>query len=256
VSRRAGPAVLPVGCGPHDHLSWPYLGSESWRGAVKTFLQEGQDRGERLLYVTGGTDDGPVDLEGLRVLSADAPERLGIIERLVEETAAEGHPGVRIAAETSTLAGDGPEFARYEMIADGLMARTPLVVMCGYDLSRVAPRTAALLDFVHPLRRPHGYCAQDGMYADGAGGWWLTGVLDLCNIDFFELALSVVPPTGDVDLHVSGLRFCDAAAAQVLVRAAGRRCPAGRFVLHGTTPLLRRVLDVGWPGERPGLVLS
>jgi len=256
VSRRAGQAVLPVGCAPHDHLSWPYLGSESWRGAVKTFLQEGRDRGERLLYLSGGTDDGPIDLEGLRVLPAGTLDRPETVERLVADAAAEGRTAVRIAVETSTLAGDGREFARHEMVADGLMARTPLVVMCGYDLSRVPPRTAALLDFVHPLRRPHGFGGADGIFVDGAGGWWLTGVLDLANVDFFRLALSVLPPTGDVDLYVTALRFCDAAAARALVRAARRRHPAGRFVLHGATPLLRRVLEIAWPGPNPGLVLA
>ncbi|WP_203901776.1 MEDS domain-containing protein [Virgisporangium aliadipatigenens] len=253
MSRRTGPVAVPSGCGRHDHLSWPYLGSESWRGAVTTFLREGQERGERLLYLAAGTGDGPLDLDGVTELRAGALNRLEIIERLVDDAVAGGHTGVRIAVDTTSLV--GRDFARYELVADGLIARAPLVVMCGYDLSSVAPDLAALLDFVHPLRRPRGCAGGDGAYPDGAGGWWMTGVLDLCNADHLQLALSTMPPTGEVRIDVSQLRFCDAAATRVLLRAASRRHPAGRLVLCGASPLLRRVLEVGWPGGHPGLVL-
>ena len=84
----------------------------------------------------------------------------------------------------------------------------------------------------------------------------MTGVLDLCNAEHLQVALSTMPPTGDVRVDVSLLRFCDAAAARVLLAAARRRYPAGRLVFRGASPLLRRVLAVGWPDGHPGLVLG
>jgi hypothetical protein len=59
-----------------------------------------------------------------------------------------------------------------------------------------------------------------------------------------------------VHLNLDRLRLCDAAATRIVIEAAARLHPTARLVLHDPPYLLRRVLEIGWPGDHPGLVIT
>lgn len=243
---------------------------------MTTYLLDGVKQGERLLYLTGepGRLDDLCDLpdrDGLLAsgqlvtMSVDEPNgpggewdthaRLDCIRRLSADAGRAGYPGLRLAAEaTSHLRIDEPSLLAFELMFDELVAGSPTVAMCGFAGSRISGAQEDMLCFVHPLCRRFGLDTGVHLYADGAGGWRLTGGVDLTNAGHLATALAALPPD-DVHLRLDGLRFCDAAATRVLVGAAAARHPAARLILHDAPPLVRRVLALGWPGENPGLVV-
>jgi MEDS: MEthanogen/methylotroph, DcmR Sensory domain len=287
-SRRAGAVAGPVGYRVSDHVCWIYEhGRAGWVAAAVRFLLDGASCGQRLLYVADGDRAGLLaDLDALdgrdRLLATgqlmvmpldeidasagqfDRGSRLAAFRGWAREAVAAGYPALRLAADPSSLvesATDVAAFAGFEVLFDELVATEPMVAMCGYDRRRLSTDTTTLLGFVHPLRhRPAAPTALavpavEGLHADGAGGWNVVGPLDFSCAAHWATALSALPDTGDIHLHMERLRFADAAATRVLLAKAATAYPQGRLLLHDSPYLLRRTLDVGWPGDNPGLVL-
>jgi hypothetical protein len=292
-SRRAGAVDSPVGHRVFDHVCWIYeYGRAGWVAAAVPFLLDGVSRGQRLLYVADGDRAGLLaDLDALdgrdRLLKTgqlmvmpldevdgdgvdgaagkfDSASRLAAFRGWAQEAVAAGYSALRLAADPSSLVEKGTDVATvagFELLFDEVVATEPMVAMCGYDRQQLPSGTTALMSFVHPLRHhpaaPAALAAPaaEGVHADGAGGWNVVGPLDFSWVAHWATALSVLPSTGDVHLHLGRLRFADAAATRALLAKAAMAHPEGRLVLHDAPYLLRRVLETGWPGDNPGLLL-
>lgn len=279
MARHYGTVDYPAGLRPGDHLCWIYDDHDSWRSAATAFLLEGATRGERLLYLVGDTDpDGLVRQVSGRpgrddliaagqflvmpvdgpAAASDADARLEEFRRLIVHAVRDGFHGLRLAADTSSLfrvTPDPSDFMAFEIAFDAMIASVPAAAMCGFDRAVVGDAVARQVSFTHPLCHRPGLDTGVHLYADGHGGWHLVGGVDLTHAGQLATALATLPRTGDVHLRLDGLRFCDGAATEVLIAAAAGLHPEARLVLHDPPPLLRRVLDVAWPGDNPGLVL-
>jgi len=273
--RGSGNVDYPGGLCHGDHLCWIYDDRASWRGAVTTYLLDGVKLGERLLYLGDAPMGDLSDLPGhddlvasgqLVAMSIDEPDRphgrfdpglrLDSFRRLVADAGRDGYEGLRLAADaTSHLGVEPSRLLAFELMFDELVAGAPLVAMCGFAGGRISAGVENMLCFAHPLCRRFGLDTGVHLFADGSGGWRLTGGVDLTHATHLATALAALPGQGDMHLRLDGLRFCDAAATRALVAAAARLHPAARLVLHDVPPLMRRVLSVGWPGDNPGLVV-
>ena len=162
---------------------------------------------------------------------------------------------MRVAADPSPLVRDGhmEAFARFELLFDEMVATAPMVVLCGYDRRLLTADTIAQMCFVHPLRHLTRPASPAGLHADGSGGWNLIGPLDFASREHFMVALSALPERGDILLYLDRLRFCDVAVTRAVVNHAATLHPHGRLILHDVPPVVRQMLDIGWPGDRPGL---
>jgi hypothetical protein len=282
-SRRAGEVQRPAGHQISDHLCWIYDGGrKGWAAAAVAFLSDGAARGERLLYIADDDRSGLLaDLSGLddrnRLLTTgqltvlplhevngptghvDRAPHVSAVHRWTHEAATAGHPALRVAANPSWMIRDGgnvTDFAGFELLFDEMVATSPMIAMCGYDRRLLPADAIAQMCFVHPLRHGPSAAAPGGLHADGAGGWNLTGPLDFTSAEPLAVALSALPSSGDVHLHLDRVRFCDAAATRVLLARAAAVHPYGRLILHSVQPLFRQVLGIGWPGDKPGLALA
>ena len=276
--RRSGQLDRSVGRAAHDHVCWVHDGGDDWVDVVTPYLHEGAEAGEALFYIAdkdpSSLCDDLADLPGRDAMLASgqlrvAPTREAYgpiesyrIDRQIstyraagQQAVRDGYRGLRLAAEVSTMVATPAgtrTFARYELLLDEMLTCSPLVVLCGYDRHRLDTASTATLCFVHPLRHPAAPSGHDGMYA-GSGGWHLSGELDLRTLDPLEVALSALPTSGDVHLRLDELRYCDAASIRALILQADRMQPTGRLVVHNPPELFVRALEVGWPGEIPGL---
>ena|SRR6266511_2670830 len=90
---------------------------------------------------------------------------------------------------------------------------------------------------------------------DGRPGWQLIGEVDLATRSVLQAALHrAVEGTGDIELDLAELAFIDVGGATVLADAAQRLGAGRRLVLHNPSPMLRRIIELGW-GPVPGLEL-
>ena len=85
------------------------------------------------------------------------------------------------------------------------------------------------------------------------------GAVDTSNVEAVRRLLDSTlkqHPNVDVHIDVSGLEFADVSGIRALVSAAQAAEDSRRFVLHGLSPLMARVLDVvGWT-DLPALNVS
>lgn len=263
------------GFGLGDHICWTHRGRREWVAAAVAYLHEGADAGERLLYVADRPPQALLDdLAGLpgrdamlasgqllvlpldRVYGGsgefDAGVRVREYEKMARDAVADGYRGFRLAAEATSLVlddADARAFAAYELAVDRVIAASPMSAMCGYDIRRA--HEVETLGFVHPLCN-HAAAPDPGagFYAD-AGGWVLTGELDLINAGSLAVALqhavAEADPDADVQVDASGLRFIDVACARALVEAGAALAPGRSLVLRRSPGVLERLLRLGWP---------
>ncbi|MFE9770610.1 STAS domain-containing protein [Streptomyces sp. NPDC005931] len=84
---------------------------------------------------------------------------------------------------------------------------------------------------------------------DGCRGVRAAGEIGLATHMIWESALEQAVREGEgvYYLELSDVTFVDIAGAGALAAAAERLGDGRRFVVHGTPPALRRVLDMFWP---------
>lgn len=270
-----------VGYGLQDHLCWLYEDEPAWVQAAVSYLAEGAQAHDQLLYVAdkpeGELVADLVDLPGrdamlasgqLRVVplrdvygSMDVFEAARQIEsyRAQGQAAVEaGYRGLRLAAEASPLVAtpeDARYFAGYELLVDAAIAECPISAMCGYCRSLVGPDAARVLSFVHPLRHDVEHAPVGSLHAGDGGRWHLEGEIDLTSHDALEIGLSALPAQTDLHLDLSDLGFIDLGGAQALAGLGRQLAPTRRLVLHEPPAVLERVLGLAWP-DAPGLELA
>ncbi|WP_298181635.1 MEDS domain-containing protein [Saccharomonospora sp.] len=269
--RRKSALVVPVGYGWHDHACWFHTGIEAWREMLVLFFSEGAVRRERLLYISDRSEDELA--EDLSLLPArdellssghlqlwsssavhgatDEPTVLAQAARMrqaADDAVAAGYRCLRLAVDAALPirdSADAAHFVHSEMVFDEVAARSPVLLLCGYDGRYVDQSASAALAFVHPMRQRAVFGPGCALYADSenAHSWRLQGELDLASREVLEIALNALPVHGDVHLRLDGLSFIDVSGTHALARLAERIAPH-RLVLHDPPTALSRIVEV------------
>lgn len=269
VVRHHSIATSGAGLGLGDHLCWPFDGYDDFRREALTFLAEGAQLGQRLLYTADQPHhellrdvlDGLPGAEALLASGGLAVESLLYTYDLSEvadpgaqaaayvartgDAVAAGYTGLRAAADVTLLVTDPDArdtFVRYEHLIDRAMLDMPFTAICGYDRSRLTPGAADEIASVHPHRR-----AGSSTFAlfNGDDGLLLTGDVDAAVDPTFGTSVARVLETVDgdvIDVDCSELDFLDSCGLQVLDHAAA----AARVVvrLEHPPPSSERLIEL------------
>ncbi len=83
------------------------------------------------------------------------------------------------------------------------------------------------------------------------------GEIDLATHEIFSAALDALvdtkgsrDPSGDAHLDLAGVRFIDVEGARLLVDASAKFPPPRQLVVHHPSPMLVRIIELGWGGAR------
>lgn len=268
-------ATAPGEDGPRGHhIFWTYASDGDHQRVLTTFLLEGLRNGERTCYFGFGGSEVRIigylraaridvyDLirAGRLVIGSavdgylpegvfDADARIDGFEALVNETLDAGYPGLRVAAETGWLLED--ENARdawpaYEVRAELLTARLPIVGLCAFDARGADPHLLTMIAGLH--RSTHGTDANTStfhIHATAPGALALSGALDATFAgipsDALIGAIDDLPSTLDVRgcgaVDDDGMR-----AVARLVDAIDARGDVPQ--LNGASPAFRRLWEM------------
>ena len=245
--RYHGTASTGAGFGPGDHLCWPFDGYDDFRREALTFLADGAQLGQRLLYTADRPHDelrrdvldglagagGLLASGGLVVESlldtyevsevADPSAQAAAYVARTRDAVEAGYTGLRVAADATLLVTDADAreaFVRYEHLIDRAMVEVPFTAMCGYDRSRLTPAAVNELASVHPHRRSGS--STFALFNDDRG-LLLTGDVDAAVDPIFAASVDRVVDTIDgdtIDIDCSHLDFFDSRGLQVLDEAA------------------------------------
>lgn len=181
-----------------------------------------------------------------------------IVRGQIEEAAARGWPGVRLAGESGAMLPSGGlrKVVAYERAVDGVLRDHPAArMLCRYDRRQFDDRAVAALRAVHDteLVTPPAHFDDTllRITLPGPSVVRLAGEVDHSNQPairrVLEFALDAAQrsdsaPT-DITIDISSLRFLDVGGAAELVHAAEAFPQAYRIVLTGARPRVARVLD-------------
>jgi anti-anti-sigma factor len=262
-SRSAGWLRAPDSGGVADHACWGYS-SDAERGAVAaTWLSTGLRAGQRALYVAAGTPEAlraelaahlDVDAlvaEGSLVIAPstalydlsvpiDPVPQLAVYDQAVSQALADGHRGLRVAADITPLILDPQRRAahlRWEQIADRYMTDHPLAPVCMYDTRRVTGLEA--IAHAHPLQGPDDPLFS--VYGETPQRSTVRGEVDALTADVLAEVLAGMPST-DREIDLGSLAFADCRAAATIHQEIVLRRAAGQdVVLVGGSPAFRRL---------------
>jgi anti-anti-sigma regulatory factor len=216
------------------HAYLAYDAPAAFEAAAHDFLAAGAAAGERLLYVADAAPRGwdfepEVALVSDRYPSAttiDAEATVTEFVALGRKAVAEGHTGLRVAADVTSLVRTPEQFeayARYEHLIDTAMRDNPLTGLCGVDRGVVDDEVTGELAFLHPGTdapfRLHGAPPAEASAAVG-------GEIDAVTRDRFTQALGRLdlrPVDGEIVVDGSELTFIDHNTLRDLDAWAGRR---------------------------------
>ncbi len=164
---------------PSSHTCWFYESEEEHRTLTTSFLLQGLEHKEKLVYITAahsaetileylrssGVDVEAITARGqLSFLTADEtylqdgvfdPERmLALLRKATEQALAEGYTGLRITGEMAWVLRERPgteHVLSYEARVNDLLPDLPVVALCQYDRRQFAPDFLRDILSVHPL---------------------------------------------------------------------------------------------------------
>jgi anti-anti-sigma factor len=184
------------------------------------------------------------------------PDAVAMVKRLAGEMAraqVEGRRGLRITADMCWAArpqANAEQLLAFESEVGKLFAEGKLTAICEYDRETFDPVTLAYATRVHPRT-----VAATVYYEDPTlricrqhvpPGVRVAGELDYTRADVLSDALAeAVRLDHDVHLNLSHLRFIDAGAAAVILRAAANLPASRRMVVVCTTPIDRTLAVAG-----------
>ncbi|TYB34536.1 STAS domain-containing protein [Micromonospora sp. AP08] len=244
----------PTGLHPGDHACWTFADAAGFAATVVPFLEEGRQRGERLLLVgesqaamLAAVSSLPRRAEllasgQLEILAAadmygsgralDPVAQVRHFRGAVDAALDRGHRGLRVAADGSVLARAGSEGLRqlhiYEGLADELAGSgPPLTGMCLYD-AFLGDDVLGPLTVLHPIQH-HGDREPLGHLSARGPRLALHGDVDLSLADHVFPALVDLAggAQGEVVLDLWDLDFLDVAGARMLKRAVRRLAEVG-----------------------------
>lgn len=254
--------------GVHDHLCWAYDDPADFRQATLEYLCEGLSIGQRILYVGSESAeqlrshlagiDGIDDLidrgvagvatidDAYRRSAAGLTDQVAACAAATEAALAEGHTGLRVAAEGTALvrtASQREAFARYEHMVDRYTVDNPFSALCGYHAGELGPTALAEIACVHPLVR--GEVAPFRLFAAPHAAAALAGEIDVTSVDLFRRTLgrTLLGERGErLVVDAADLSFVDHRGLLALDEHAREHAIA--VVLQGAGPATARVADV------------
>jgi anti-anti-sigma factor len=271
--------AAPTGLRPGDHVCWTFDDAAAFSAAVTPFLDEGRRGGDQLLLVgasrpvllraVAGLPDRDELLSSgqLRVHTTAetyasggelAPAgQVAAYRRLVEEAQDRGRTGLRVAADVSALARQGPDGRRalhvYERLADALMGTVAMTALCLYD-GALGEDVLGPVALLHPGQH-HGE-REPLVHLSGRGPRLsLHGEVDDTNADDLLRALVDVAggAPGEVVLDLAGLEFLDVAGARALTLATRQLHEEGVHLRTvGARGAVARCLELLGPPGGPG----
>jgi ABC-type transporter Mla MlaB component len=281
IRKVAHPTFLraPEALEPGEHACLVYDDDALRDNALLTFLGEGLDRGERVVYLAQTPDD-PLAAELSKragegqfevVASEDCylydgafdPDRaLAGFRAVLDDAAARGFATVRTAGgppPVVTANGASSELPAYERRAGSLFAGGRLVSICTYDLRIVPPVSMLRILDAHPIVL---YAlADDGrIVVGGAGGSSLapSGWLDVTTLGSLTGPLARAVASGeDVSVDLGRVEFVDVSCLRLFAEAARELAARRRRLVLARVPepvpAMLRLLGFD---EEEGLVLQ
>ena len=146
-----------TGTWPTGHFGWLFRGLSQFEGRAATFLAQGLERNEQLMFIAD--DPQPrhwpaslLDSGALQIASiadvygseriVDAKRQRSAFTTVLAEALSQGFSGIRVAADNTNLIAT-PErliaWSEWEAEGDRFMAENPVTGMCGFDLTRADP---------------------------------------------------------------------------------------------------------------------
>lgn len=272
---------------PYGHVCWAYHDRAEFLARAREYAVDGLRAGQWVEYV-GSSDPEQLcaELAGigevqwaaagaaghLEVTTAadfyafaghdgvvDPDATLARIGAAAERALTAGYTGYRAVADNTAVATTGAQraaFARFEYLADQVLAVAPVSALCAYDATRLGAEAVTELACLHPLASAGSTPFR--LYADPELDMALAGEVDRASAGpltrALEHAVAGVRENGsaadgagrDIHLDLSGLGFVDVAATRTLARCAGR-LEGRRLVLHGVGRVPRTTLRLsGW----------
>lgn len=270
---------------PGDHACLTFSDPEERLDILAGFVASGLDLGDKIVCYTDsvavddlGSEllerDVPVQTSlrdgGLRIVRTDqawsgsgqpcAAEWIGHLTRELAQTEAEGYPGLRITADmcwATRPQADAEQLLSFESEVGKLFANGRLTAICQYDRQHFDPVTLAFAARVHPRTVAATVYHEDPVLRicrqHVPPGVRVAGELDYTRADALSGALAeAVRLDRDVHVNLNGLRFIDAGAASVILRAAAG-LPAPRRMLVACRDPIDRTLAIAGAGDVPGL---
>jgi hypothetical protein len=267
-----------------DHLCLPFANDDEQREVLTSYIADGLDKGQRVLYLADRTEPAAIDrwlskrgVDGalavargqLDVRSAAGEDPVSVaggikLERQQARDA--GYTGLRITGEMSWALRHPPTAGLLDLYESGIATTVTgsddLVAICQYD-ERLFDSAAV-----------HGYLAfhadvvrVDPLHNDRRlrvvptftpRGLKVHGIVDQSSGDGFAFALEHAARWPEPVLHIdlADLEFIDVAGVRAIVRMAESLAPGRRVQLDHLAPYLRKVLGVvGWD-RTPGLTIG
>ncbi len=272
---------------PGDHACLTFTDPEERLDILAAFVADGIDQGDKIICYTESVG---VDELGDELLSRDvpvseplrrgrlsvvrsehswaaagSPDATRMIEHLageVERAAREGHPRLRITVDTcwATRPQAGAEqLLAYESQVGRLFEDGRLTAVCQYDRQAFDPVTLAFAARVHPRTVAARVYHEDPVLRicrqHVPPGVRVAGELDFTRADALGRALAeAVRLDRDIHLNLNSLRFIDAGAASVILRAADG-LPDGRRMFVVCQEPIDRTLTAAGAADVPNLKL-
>ena len=271
-------AITPVDrLEPGDHACLTFSDPHERWDLLTAFVDAGLARGDKVICFTDDPidDDHPQDqhsrygrsgvpLQRMRWWAdGEQPDAKAMVRRLADELARaqdEGRTGLRITTDmcwaTRPQAG-AEQLLAFENEVAALFADGRLTAVCEYDRESFDPVTLAYAARVHPRTVAATVYHHDAVVRicrqHVPPGVRVSGELDYSRADALRDALAeAVRLDRDVHLNLNQLRFIDAGAAGVVLRAAAG-LPTGRRMVVTCGEPIRRTLDLAGAPAVPQL---
>lgn len=172
--RTQGLVDSPQSVGLDGHLCWGFDDSADIAGLSTTFLTEGADLGQQLMFVGGAEAESVIrDAEPTRSMLRDGilaitpfnvvypggrrmdnADQWALYEQVTAQAVDAGFTGLRVVAEVTSLAesdGGWHGQAGWERYADRRMAAGPLAALCLFDTRVLSQEAMSGIACVHPV---------------------------------------------------------------------------------------------------------
>ncbi|WP_203905961.1 MEDS domain-containing protein [Rhizocola hellebori] len=234
------------------HVCWAFDDPADFRLRAAQYLSEGMAGGARVIYIAKGDPELLLDdlsiVQGFRpavasgaaqVMSIDSAydahatidpaQQLQFYADATEQALADGHTGLRVAADTTSLVltdANLDAFARYEHLADRYMVSHPLTALCAFDRDWLTAEQVAQLACMHPQASPEATQVRLYAAADAQIDVVLDGEIDMASHRLLHAALERADPAGQnssITIDAMGVEFIDHEGVYVLSEYLSRR---------------------------------
>lgn len=260
---------------PGDHVCWTYTDDVRYLDVLRRYVTDGLLAGQRVAcYVDPRALDRCVDHFKSSVPGADEAFQRGALavatfeeaylddgrfdpdrridgyEQATLQAVRDGYSGLRVLGEATAMVNDPSvrsSWAGYELRADLLAARLPLIALCAYDLRWCDPDALSMLRAVH--RGSFGSLSREPrfhVHAGPEGEIAFSGEIDLeCSGTVAQIVTAAARDLPSPVLDVSGLRFIDVSGMRAVAAGAREMSSSTAPVqIRGASPVFKRMWEL------------